>query len=104
MNRNFQAEKSRLEGRHSRCREMGCAKTWKYEKLELLLHHLVPSSQEKKNMAGDVHAPGSVRPAGQAVFLGHRHFKANRLPELSQTEEEIKSICALCPKAPRLPG
>lgn len=55
-------------------------------------------------MAGAVHVPGSMRPAGQAVFLGREHFKANRLLKLPQTEEERKGICALCPKAPRLPG
>lgn len=100
MNRSFQAKKSgRVEGWHSRGREVGCAGSWKHEKLVLLLpvQFFLP---ENKNMAGDVHAPGSVRPEGQAVFLGHKHFHAKRLLELPQLEAKIVFVLS----APKFPG
>lgn len=52
---------------------------------------------ENKEMPSD--RPGRMRPAGPAVFLGHGHFKANRLLKLPQTEDVIRSAFALCPKA-----
>lgn len=49
---------------------------------------------ENKEMPSD--RPGRMRPAGPAVFLGHGHFKANRLLKLPQIEDVIRSaFCSL---------
>lgn len=102
MNRRFQAERSgRARGKAFQVQGNGVSKDMKVWKARAA-SSFSSFCLRKKNRAGDVRAPGSVRPAGQAAFLGHEHFKANRLLELPQTEKEIKSIWALCPKVPRL--
>lgn len=55
---------------------------------------------ENKEMASEAH--GSMRPAGLAVFPGHRHVKANKPVKLPQIEEAIRVFVLSAPKALRL--